>query len=35
MVNPPPEMLKMLSEISQRVLSPEDHQDLKMKAGLP
>jgi hypothetical protein len=33
--NAPPEMLKMFSDISQRVLSPEDHQDLKIKGNLP
>jgi hypothetical protein len=31
----PPDLVKMFGEISQRVLSPEDHQELRVKGGLP
>lgn len=35
LANAPPELREMFSETSQRVLSPEDHQELRVKAGLP
>ncbi|HEY3421478.1 MAG TPA: hemerythrin domain-containing protein [Methanomassiliicoccales archaeon] len=33
--NAPPEMMKMFSGISQKVLSPEDYEDLRSRGGLP
>ena len=33
--NAPPEMLRMFGEIAQRVLEPQDYDDLRTKGGLP
>ncbi len=35
MANPPPEVVRMLNDISRRALSPDDYADLKVRAHLP